>query len=58
MSEHYFLIYFPESPEVEPADLAFKDSYYVKQALRDSAAEFGLKLQKDTRLIAVSRHRR
>jgi len=58
MSEHYFLVYFPESPEVETAVLAFKDSYYAGLALRHSAAEFGLKVQKDMRLIAVSRHRR
>jgi hypothetical protein len=57
MSEHNLLIYFPESPADELDSIIIKDSFYVRQALKDCAVELNLTVQKDMYLIAVSPHR-
>jgi len=57
MSKHNFLAYFPGAPNIQPESLTLEDSSYVRAALKQCAAEFGLQVQEDMRLIAVSPHR-
>lgn len=57
MPEHDFLVYFPESLEADVEVLTMQGSLYVKQALTACAAQYGLAVGKNTRLIAVGPHR-